>query len=335
MASDYNRLKEFCFRGSLVTESYGFGNSRTIGGRFSKEEEERTGAAFFLLHFASTQPELPDLRGATLSFLEAQEAQGACRVVIRMEGAEARCVDFTCSRAGFTPMRYRGMSVRNMYDTKEYRALMERQQPVLDEANLCEKQEYSLPDGFTLETASYFAQTRESRLFLQKCTLRREGAPFYEYLSSDSHVRPFRDWIRHRNGRRYYPFHEDLYGISYLDLETGEAYHYIPEGWQHDMSWVLGESFIITDIHYDPTTSLIAYGGCFWGGSEDVMVGDFSDPSNASLCWIGMQDQIDPDYERYDGLDFEKWGDEKLILRCNSQRVGMRIGEISRLLGGS
>lgn len=100
------------------------------------------------------------------------------------------------------------------------------------------------------------------------------------------------------------------------------------------MDWVLGESFIITDIHYDPATSLIAYSGCFWGGPADVMVGDFAKPSDASLCWIGMQERIDPDYERYDELDFEKWGEDELILCCGSRQVRIGIGEIRGLFDG-
>ncbi|MBQ2802274.1 MAG: hypothetical protein IJF07_00030 [Lachnospiraceae bacterium] len=33
--------------------------------------------------------------------------------------------------------------------------------------------------------------------------------------------------------------------------------------YDNDYESVCGESFIITDIHYDPVTNLIAYGGCF------------------------------------------------------------------------
>ena len=77
--------------------------------------------------------------------------------------------------------------------------------------------------------------------------------------------------------------------ISYLDLDTLEVYNYIPEGYQHDCEILLGESFIITDIHYDRESGLIAYGGCYWAGPPNVMVGDFSRVQDCGFPCVDMQ----------------------------------------------
>lgn len=231
------------------------------------------------------------------------------------------------------PMKYQGMSLRNMYGTAEYQATIDNQRYVLSEKFFRGEARHSLPDGFLLQIKT-FADTETNgsyevnKAFLQKCALWHDGSIFYEYLSSDAHIAPFKEWVCHRNGHRYYPFHIDLYGISYLDLETGQAYNYIPEGWQHNSAYVLGESFLITDIHYNPAANLIAYGGCFWAGPGNVMVGDFSDPMDFSPKWIGMQELVDPDYDTYDELDFQEWETNALILKCGSRKVTVPIKEI-------
>lgn len=235
------------------------------------------------------------------------------------------------------PMKYQGMSLRNMYGTAKYQTIIDSQRYVLSEKFFRGETHYRLPDGFLLEIRTYAEMENKGnydvrKAFLQKCTLWHDGCIFYEYLSSNAHIAPFKEWVRHQNGHRYYPFHVDLYGISYLDLETRQAYNYIPEGWQHHAAYVLGESFLITDIHYNPAENLIAYGGCFWAGPGNVMVGDFSEPLHFSPKWIGMQELIDPDYDTYDELDFQEWSAAHLILKCGSLQTAYPIKELRKQL---
>lgn len=161
---------------------------------------------------------------------------------------------------------------------------------------------------------------------LEKCRLKKKEKAIYEYISYYDHAKAFCDFIYHKNGHRYYPFHEQLYGISYLDIDTLEVFHYVPQGYDNDYGAVCGESFIVTDIHYDKETDLISYGGCYWGSTCDVMAGDFSQPLNFDPRLVSVHEIIDPEYEECDDINFAVW--ENGILRVAVDYEGKQV-EIS------
>ena len=222
------------------------------------------------------------------------------------------------------------MSYQNLYGTEEYQKRIDAQKYVLDERYFIEKEEFSLPDGYSIEVAAYSDSIKNTlKAYLQKCILKKSGKPIYEYLCTYDHSVRFRDFIVHSNGKRYFPFHEDLYGISYLDMDSLEAYHYVPEGYAHDFSYLCGESFIVTDIHYDKNTDLIAYGGCYWGGPYGVMVGDFTNPLNFDPRLFDICKIVDPDYEGYD-IQFKQWQGDRLVVTVEGEEKDITIDEIKR-----
>ena len=112
--------------------------------------------------------------------------------------------------------------------------------------------------------------------------------------------------------------------------------HYIPEGYQHDRSYPCGESFIITDIHYNAEADLIAFGGCYWAGPSEVMVGDFSHPMHYDPHYFNVHYIIDPTYDDCCDVDFVGWEDG--VLHCKGDgkpfsvaveviREGLRMGK--------
>lgn len=234
--------------------------------------------------------------------------------MIIANGDDTKELSFHCKRVNPGYYRYMGMSYRNLYGTEEYRRSVDKWRYVLDEKYFTEKEEFTLSDGYSLETLLYedmVGQMAKARL--TKGILKKSGKPVFEYLNTDDRVKCFTEFILHSNGRRYFPYHVDLYGISYIDVDSLEAYNYVPEGYEHDFSYCCGESFIITDIHYDKNTNLIAYGGCYWAGPSDVMVGDFSEPLNFNPRYFDISEIIDPDSEGYD-IDFKQWNDNQLVV---------------------
>ncbi|MDE7398796.1 MAG: hypothetical protein K2N06_04620 [Oscillospiraceae bacterium] len=238
---------------------------------------------------------------------------------------------------------YEGMSYRNMYNTEEYNRLIERQKYVLDEKYFSERESFELPEGYGLETAIY-GDTEQvgknqfvNKAALVKCALKRSGETVHEWISTYSHPREFTEFIQHSNGHKYYPFHVDLYGISFLELDTRKVFNYVPEGYQHDSEYTLGESFIITDLHYNINTDLIAFGGCFWAGTNDVMVMKLSNPLDFEMKLVGIHDIIEPDWDIYDNIDFAKWQGDKLVVIANGDRTkvefAVEIAEIEKRLG--
>ncbi len=227
---------------------------------------------------------------------------------------------------------YEGTSYRNMYNTEEYNSLIEHQKYVLDEKYLTkEREQCELPEGNSIETAVYGDVEGEVfKAVLVKCALKHNSETVYEWISTYSHPREFTEFIQHSNGHRYYPFHADLYGISFLELDTMKVFNYVPEGYQHDSDYPLGESFIITDIHYDITTDWIAFGGCFWAGTYDVMVMKLPNPLNFEMRMVGIHDIVDPEWELYDDIDFAEWRDGKLIVKADKTELEVEIAEIEK-----
>lgn len=237
-------------------------------------------------------------------------------------GGERGEIDFPAKNLSFNLLKYRGMSYRNMYD--EWIKELEKNAYVECDKYFTEEETHELEDGFTLNIKSYADIEEKSpqynvmRASLQRCELFRNGEPFYRWANTDSsNPHTFFDFVYHSNGHRYFPFHVELYGISYLDLDSGEVYHYIPEGYQHPAEWTFGESFIVTGVYYDKETDLIAYEGCYWGGPSDVMAGDFSEPLNYDPHLVSVHEIIDPDYEELDDIDFARFENGELVVKCD------------------
>ena len=230
---------------------------------------------------------------------------------------------------------YLGFDHTNICGTEEYKAWRERSSYVEADEYYMGEDETELPDGFSIYERKYSHHTDHvSYAFLKRCQLRKNGKRVYEYTSTDKHhSKVYSDFILHSNGHRYYPFHIDLYGISYIDVDTLEVYNYIPRGYDNDYGAPNGESFIIIDIHYDPATDLIAYGGCYWAGPSEVMVGDFSSPLSYDPHLLRLYDLIDPDgEEEIDDIDFESW-DNGLSLKIDCRRtVTLSIEEFKQML---
>ena len=174
-----------------------------------------------------------------------------------------KTLDFSCDWIIRHLEMYKGTSNKNVYPEWEKR--LEEIAYVESEEYLNDEEDIEFPNGYSLNVKSYADRDENiCRAEMDVCELTKNGTHIYSYRCTYSHTRVFKGLIRHSNGRTYLPFQINLYGISYLDLDSGEVYHYIPEGLPHDIDQYCSESFIITDIHYDPQTDIVAYGGCYW-----------------------------------------------------------------------
>ena len=329
---DISEINKHIFRGGLITKIEAWSEKFiNVCGEFPKEETEHSGCRFF--RFGFTNPNPPqvlgkELAGAVIYSLEVSKREGEYSVRLLLN---SKSVNFVCRSISLMVHYYKGMSYRNMYGTGEYSRMIERQKYVLDGKYLTGQEQYELPDGYTLETASYGDMEKfVCKAALVRCVLKRDGKTVYEYLSNYSHPREFTEFIQHSNGHKYFPFHVDLYGISFLELDTLKVFSYVPEGYQHNYDYLVGESFIITDLHYDITTDLIAFGGCFWAGTSDVMVMKLHNPLDFELRLKGIHDIIDPDWELYDDINFVEWRGDKLAITADGKPFEIEIEDIEK-----
>lgn len=228
-------------------------------------------------------------------------------------------------------------SYKSVYNSEKHKEFMDSQRYVIDDKFLDETENYELTDGFSVEVRSY-EETEQRENYsailaeVQKCTLRKSDKTVYEYCCFYNHSFIFKEIIRHKNGHRYYPFHVDLYGISFLDVDTLEVYNYIPEGYEHKEEYRCGESFIITDIHYDEKSNFIAYDGCYWACPNDVMAGDFSNPLDFNPHLISMRDIIDPDHDMYNNIYFKEWKNNRLYVLCDGEEKSLSADELRNMI---
>ena len=112
--------------------------------------------------------------------------------------------------------------------------------------------------------------------------------------------------ITHANGQQYLIFRQDLYGYSVLEVQSGRAFHYLPEEAFPEDAADFRETFIWTDVHYDLSSSLLAVTGCYWASPYSVLLLDFTEPLQEQP-WLEVHELLDPAYEKYDDIDFTAW----------------------------
>lgn len=223
---------------------------------------------------------------------------------------------------------YKGKSYKNVYP--DWAERLKKIAYVESGEYFEDEEDTDLPDGYSLNVKSYRdMEGSVCRAEMNVCELTKNGEHVYSYRCTYDHPRVCKGIVYHSNGRKYLPFQVDLYGLSWLDLESGEVYNYIPEGYSHDIAQYCGESFIITDIHYDKGSDIAAYGGCYWAGPSDVMVGDLSEPLNYDPHFIGVNSLIDPENDECWDIDFVRFEDGRLVVKNDEKReFSFDLGEL-------
>lgn len=207
----------------------------------------------------------------------------------------------------------------NVAYSENYKKVVEHYSKYFDPAYLYEKKynnrrlenigfDYSLSSRYYGEmTKSYMVHLSEHAL------IDPNGKEIYRWRCINDDCE-FCRIILHSNGFHYMIFRRDLYGYSVLELETLKEMHYIPSLCYPDESKgeKFFETFIWIDVHYDPKSNLLAVDGCYWAAPSSVLLIDFSEPLEArdSEEWRDLYDVIDPEYEKYDDIEFLRFGDK-------------------------
>ena len=239
-------------------------------------------------------------------------------------------LEFLCANFYIHFLRYRGVDYTNVFGSDRYNEDVKKYLYLEDDKYFEDEYEIEIEDGISLLQKNYLHKDGIRHLFMSRYYIQKDGEIVYSYISVDGHHIPHKKLIFHKNGHRYYPHHVNLYGISYIDVDTLEVFNYVPKGHDNDYDACCGESFIITGVHYDATTNLVAYEGCYWAGTMDVMVGDLTNPLDFNPKLISVHEIIDPEYEDVDDVNFYKWNEDSLSVKLDAGEI--RNIEIHRLL---
>lgn len=323
--------------GAKITDCRNYSEGRTHAELWLTDDEyTRTGVRKLGLNFynATASPEIKcdEIISSVICGIEFEPTSTGLTVSLEFEDGRVIKLAVTFNTVQCTEYEYEGMSYTNVYEDS-----MQSSQPleyIFDEQYEAKTSECEVGCGYIVRRTEYADIKKEngrivSWLYAYKAVLIKDNEEIFSYQAcGDTTPKCIAAVIRHSNGKEYFLFKEDLYGLSVLDIEDQKTYHYIPAGYQHDRSYPCGESFIITDIHYDTTTDLIALGGCFWAGPGDVMVGDFSDPMNYNPRYINIHYIIDPEYDEVDNIDFVKWEKEELACTGDGKPFSISVDTI-------
>ncbi|MBR5371588.1 MAG: hypothetical protein IK130_05170 [Oscillospiraceae bacterium] len=324
--SEIHDIQDYHYTGSKVDYIYDNG----IAGWFSDEERERTGFVRFSFQFnvrlnsKNAKPDMSSLKtGGEVTIKDITAAETADGYAVTVT-TETNTVSFVCDYFYSHLECYDGTSYKNIFP--------EREEPELSEEWFEGEHTEQITDGLELVRRHYCRKwfNAEGKLTGAHsfCTYRllKNGNELHAWTNIDDQVTLREPLIQHSSGRQYYAYHVDLYGISYIDTETGEHYDYVPEGFSHDYRTPCGESFIITDIHYDRDSDLIAYGGCYWAGPGEVFAGDFTNPLHYNPHLLRIPDILEEiTGEEYEGddVDFVRWEHDALIVKMNKQEIAV------------
>lgn len=205
----------------------------------------------------------------------------------------------------------------NVAYTKEYQEHRQTYEYVFNKKYLTKVKTVKITDSITARVTHYFDDSRtvspyEVRCSLTRITNKRNGT-VYVVKSIDYQSELFY-LVEHQNRNQYLIYKIDLYGYSILDLSTMNGYDFVPEE-----SFKGGENFILTGLHYNNKSNLLAAEGCFWACPSDTVLYDLSNPLDIPYPECDLAHQLGYDnYEIYDDIDFAGWDhDDNLILKCS------------------
>ncbi len=328
-------ITQHCYHDGIVTRL----NAYCFQGVFPEEESDATGLAAFCIYFQFEKvPDifnhLPDVTDAAILSFEVMPCQQGYDVKLCILAEEFHAIIFQCTNLHCELYRYMGMSYRNIYDEIDFSDML----CYLTDEFYQDEEQISVADDLIILHKEYCYQKYDDKGRLiaannfGKYQVLKNGREIYSFLNDDDQVSLRNPLVLHSNGRRYLAFHVGLYGISYLDPDSGQVYHYVPEGYTHDVRSSHGESFIITEIYYDKNSDLIAYGGCYWAAPSEIFVGDFRNPLHYNPHLIRIHELLDPEWEKIDDIDFVRWDADALIVNCDGKEVSLSVSLLRKAL---
>lgn len=210
--------------------------------------------------------------------------------------------------------------MENVALRKDYLIYRKNQETVFCSGNLRAEKFYELSYGYLLKRCSYGGNVDGYTLHATENTLMdRTGKVLYIYrnINDSSELCKI---ICHRDGTDYMVFRTDLYGYSVLNMSTLQDFHFIPSG-----SFPAGETFIWTDVFYNPENNVLAVSGCFWACPFGTFLQDFTHPLEAPEVWADVQEHLENGYDRFDDVDFVSWEGTGLVLKAIDSNTEERV----------
>jgi hypothetical protein len=164
---------------------------------------------------------------------------------------------------------------------------------------------YTYPDTFYSE--EWRGRTLDLNLSgYEDIVIDASGAEAYRYRNlDDDGAFQFPYLLRHANGHLYLLLRVELYGYGVFDFTDKKEFFHIPKG---------PESFIWTDVHYNPANDMLAVGGCFWACPSGRHLLDFRNPLQETK-WVDVAEILG--YDHCDDVNFVRWDGAALVVHAD------------------
>lgn len=170
-------------------------------------------------------------------------------------------------------------------------------------------------NGYRREVVEYSTQNEEGKYFCSTNSIYDPmGKKLFEYTNLYHHPF-FCTPVQHQNGHQYLLYKEDVYGYSVADMITGKTYQYYPA-----KSFTGGETFIATDVYYNPRNNIVAAEGCYWACPIDTFLFSFDTPMSGFASYLNLHLLLDEEYESFDDICFSAWQETSIKLKCYDVR---------------
>ncbi|MDR2789513.1 MAG: hypothetical protein LBB59_00820 [Campylobacteraceae bacterium] len=120
----------------------------------------------------------------------------------------------------------------------------------------------------------------------------------------------------------------DLYGYNVFEINTNKTFDYFPKC-SFGKNGI--ETFIATDIYFNPNNNVFAVVGCYWACPTDTFLVKINDPIKQFEKYINIHLIIDENYEKYDDIVFAKWERNDIKLKCYNIEIEPYKNEIITL----
>ena len=201
--------------------------------------------------------------------------------------------------------------MRNAACKIEYKKRFNECKAVFTNENFDGNRQYALSDNYIVYIDDYFGKVGKFNIRGSECRLFDNANNMIAKWFSVDNDGDFYKLIKHRNGNAYLIFRQDLYGYSVLDVTARKIMQFFPEE-----SLNGNETFIWTDVEYNPINDILAVSGCFWACPCGIHLFIFESPMNESQKFVDLVACFDNGYDIYDDVEFIKWNGCDLYVTC-------------------
>jgi len=196
----------------------------------------------------------------------------------------------------------------NIAYTDKYRQRWEECQPVFVDGYFQQTAEHRLSDCYSVQVSEYLGKVSAYNIRGSECSLIDGNENVVAKWRSIDNDGDFYRVIKHRNGKDYLIFRQDLYGYSVLDISARKIMQFFSE------TSLNSETFIWTDVNYNHITSVLAVGGCYWACPNSTLLFSFDDPMSENQKYVDLIECFEGGYDNYDSVDFLRWNGRDLIV---------------------